>query len=213
MTTVRMPVRVRVEVTEDRVDDDLVWLVTDAVDAALGRAVDRALTVRLVGDAPDRPTASSTICFTGDPLPGRVAGALEESLLTSVDLAVARLSRRASVSGADEVASDVGEPLDEDRVVFGTAGDAYLVPYYDEYGGPISMRLQGLTPARGRPLARRRRDGCADSRTATRCGPRSYGAPVAHRRPRSPSSERRRTARVPSWRSSTWTAPACGWRV
>ena len=149
MTTVRMPVRVRVEVTEDRVDDDLVWLVTDAVDAALGRAVDRALTVRLVGDAPDRPTASSTICFTGDPLPGRVAGALEESLLTSVDLAVARLSRRASVSGADEVASDVGEPLDEDRVVFGTAGDAYLVPYYDEYGGPISMRLQGLPPDRG----------------------------------------------------------------
>ena len=34
MTTVRMPVRVRLEVTADRVDDELVWTVTDAVDAA-----------------------------------------------------------------------------------------------------------------------------------------------------------------------------------
>ncbi|WP_329476453.1 hypothetical protein OG555_32945 [Kribbella sp. NBC_01484] len=157
MTTVRMPVRVRVEVTEDRVDDDLVWLVTDAVDAALGRAVDRALTVRIVSEAKDCRAAPTAICFSGDPLPGRVAGALEESLLTSVDLAVARLSRRTTTAGDEPDESGEGEVRDDDRVQLGAAGDAYLVPYYDQNAAHISMRLDGLPRERDTSAGRRPR--------------------------------------------------------
>ena len=144
MTTVRMPVRVRLEVTADRVDDELVWTVTDAVDAALGRAVDRALTVRAVREAPAGPPVTAAISFSGDPLPDQVSGALERSLLTSIDLAAARLTRSTPVAGDEEVRSGAGEARDDDRVVFGEAGDAYRIPYYDRHADPIDVRLHGL---------------------------------------------------------------------
>jgi hypothetical protein len=152
VTTVRMPIRVRVEVVEDRVDDELVAMVTDAVDVALGRAVDRALTVRMISEAParwdaGRPPVCTTVSVSGDPLPGRVLHALEESLRTSVDLAAARLTRRTEVPDADQIAARASEVRDDDRVIVGAAGDAYQVPYYDRHGEQVSMRLQGLPPS------------------------------------------------------------------
>jgi hypothetical protein len=149
VTTVRVPVTVRVEVTEDRVDDELVALVTDAVDAALGRAVDRALAVRLVSEATDCRVVASSVSVSGDPVPGRVSGALEESLLTSVDLAAARLTRRTTGSEDVEVRSGQGERLDDDRLVVGAAGDAYQVPYYDHDGKTADVRLHGMPPDPG----------------------------------------------------------------
>lgn len=149
MTTVRMPVRVCLEVAEDRLDDGLVDLVTDAVDAALARAVDTAKTVRAVSDSRWRPSVWSEFSFTGDPLPDRVAGALEQALRTSVELAAARLDQRpaATDDGAPVPAqrSSQGEVRDDDRVLTDASGaDAYQVPYYDQNGNKVSMRLQGL---------------------------------------------------------------------
>ena len=150
MTTVRMPVRIRIEVAADRVGDGLVATVTDAVDAALGRAVDRALGLRVVSEAPERRAAPATVCFSGDPLPERIAGELEESLLLSVELAAARLLRRTPPSADDGAAygaaDGTGEPRDDDRVVLGVSGDAYRVPYYHQRGRTTDLRLQGLPP-------------------------------------------------------------------
>ena len=91
MTTVRMPVRVCLEVADDRLDEDLVHLVTSALDAALTRGVDRALTVRAISESRQRPEVCRSLSFTGDPLPDQVASALDAALRTGVDLAVARL--------------------------------------------------------------------------------------------------------------------------
>jgi hypothetical protein len=86
-----MPVRVCLEVVDDRLDEDLVHLVTSAVDAALTRGVDRALTVRAISESRQRPEVCRSLSFTGDPLPDQVAGALDAALRRGVDLAVARL--------------------------------------------------------------------------------------------------------------------------
>jgi hypothetical protein len=160
MTTVRMPVRVRVEVADDRVDDDLVRHVTSAVEAALGRATDRALTVHAVTRAHRSPREpSATVEFTGDPLPGNVHAALESSLLTTLDLAAARLSLgtdRARDTLTSQAAA-AGERLDDGRVVRDAGGGAgYRVPYYDRAGRSVDVRLHGLPAdpaATGQPLS------------------------------------------------------------
>lgn len=150
MTRVRMPVRVRVEVTPDQVGDGLVRLVTSAVDAGLGRAVDRALTVHAVTRCrAASPDPLTWVRFSGDALPADTAKALESSLLTSVRLAASRLSLGDTVLEA--ASRDAGEPLDDDRVVSDATGrDGYRVPYYDSAGGPVDVQLHGL-PAEPSP--------------------------------------------------------------
>jgi hypothetical protein len=149
MTTVRMPVRIRVEVAEDRVDERLVTYVCDAVDAAVSRAVTRAQGVRAIATArPSGREARATIRFTGDPLPRGIEDALETSLRTGLYVAGERLIRR--VGGppvTDEVIDTAGqgEQRDDDRVVLAAADNAaYQVPYYQGGGKPIAVRLDGL---------------------------------------------------------------------
>jgi hypothetical protein len=148
MTTVRMPVRIRIEVAEDRIDDRLVAYVCDAVDAAVSRAVTRAQSVQAIATGrPSGRKACPTVQFTGDPLPSGIADALETSLATGLYVAGERLIRRTGGPPAkDDVINTAGqgEPRDDDRVVLDDGGSAeYHVPYYDR-AGTLAVRLHGL---------------------------------------------------------------------
>ena len=150
MTTVRMPIRIRVEVAEDRADERLVRYVCDAVDVAVSRAVTRALAVRAIATArPSGREACTTIRFTGDPLPRGTADALETSLRTGLYVAGERLIRRVGGPPATDEVIDTagqGEPRDDDRVVFDAGDDAaYQVPHYRRGGKPMAVRLHGIS--------------------------------------------------------------------
>jgi hypothetical protein len=150
VTTVRMPVRVCLEVADDRVDKDLVHLVSDTVGTALTRAVDRALTVRAISESRQRPEVCCSVSFTGDALPDQVASALDAALRTGVDLAVARLVHAPLRDVEHPAPAGQGEQRDDDRVVLGVAGPAaYRVPYYDQFGHTVDVRLHGLTQSGG----------------------------------------------------------------
>lgn len=145
---VRMPVRIRVEVAADRVDDGLVTYVCDAVDAAVSRAVSRAQRVPMIATArPSGEDSRITVRFTGDPLPKGIADALETSLCTGLYVAGERLIRRVGgPPAADEVidTAEQSEPRDDDRVYVDDGGNAeYRVPYYNRGGKPIAVRMQG----------------------------------------------------------------------
>jgi hypothetical protein len=149
MTTVRMPVRIRIEVAEDRIDGRLVAYVCDAVDAAVSRAVTRAQSVRAIATGrPSGREACTTVRFTGDPLPRSIADALETSMCTGLYVAGERLIRRAGGPYTKDEVIDTagqGEPRDDDRVVFDDGGSAeYQVPYYDRGAKPMAVRLHGL---------------------------------------------------------------------
>jgi hypothetical protein len=154
VTTVRVPVRVRIEVTEERADAALIALITDAVDAALGRAVRHARTVDAVRAAAatgSRAEPAISVCLTGDPLPDAVAAGLERSLRLSASLAAARLTGPPTPRCDQMPVLVPGEPRDDDRVETDASGaDTYRVPYYDRAGDTVPMRLQGVskpTPA------------------------------------------------------------------
>jgi hypothetical protein len=152
MTMVRMPVRIRVEVAEDRVDERLVAYVCDAVDAAVSRTVTRAQAVHAIATArPSGREACTTIRFTGDPLPRAIEDALETSLRTGLYVAGAQLVRRVGGPPVTDELIDTagqGEPCDDDRVVLAADDNAtYQVPYYQGGGEPIDVHLHGLPRA------------------------------------------------------------------
>lgn len=166
MTSVRLPVHVRLELAEDRLDDpDLPELVAAAVGQASSRAVDRARGVHLVAAcrAGDRLQPSVSIRFRGDPLPERLTADLSAGIRANAAIAAARLSARPLTSTpltAPRDASGTGEPLDELRLVadrWDPDGDTYLVASYDDRGRPVPMRLHGRRrPAPGPPVSRLR---------------------------------------------------------
>ena len=153
MTTLRMPVRVRVDIVEDRLTDPtLVPLITETVDAAVGRAVDRARTVRILRERPPADESPRpTVRFTGDPLPARVAAELEASLLRVLARVPLRLGAGPDAGpGRVVVASEQAEGLDDDRVTVDEAGDdAYQVPFYDRGGDTLALPLRGRRRAGG----------------------------------------------------------------
>ncbi|NMO55177.1 hypothetical protein HH310_28830 [Actinoplanes sp. TBRC 11911] len=162
MTTVRVPVRVRLEVAADRVGDGLVALVGDAAGAALDRAVRRARTVHAVTRAPAsgrRPAI--TVRFTGDELPRGIAAAVEEALRGGIELAAERMTRSWAPAEHGRDRTEHAEPYDEDRFVVTSDGaTGYRVPYYDRGGAAVTVPLCDLTPdpvPEARPAQRLRR--------------------------------------------------------
>jgi hypothetical protein len=168
MTVVRVPVRVRLELTTDRVDDpDLPEAVATLAGAALGRAIDRARGVPMVrsaGRAGTEPVV--TVRLAGDQLPPGAVAALERPLRAAIAAAAARLLARPQAAGAPAPqrgrpgAPDGGEPLDPGRVVAApnrVAGEAYVLPSYADRGRPVAVELRrNLAPGSPRPQLLRR---------------------------------------------------------
>jgi hypothetical protein len=149
LTTVRVPVRVRLELAEDRVGDPrLATLVGEAVSSAAGRAMDRARGVQAVTQAAAGDTPSRfSIGFTGDALPQQVASALDATIRAALWEAAAGLrTPRGPRLEPVPAAARSGEERDEERVVPDPRhrdDDAYLVPSYDDRGAPVAVPLRG----------------------------------------------------------------------
>jgi hypothetical protein len=153
VTTVRLPVRVRLELAEDRTGDPRVaGLVGEAVSAAAQRAMDRARGMRAVGRATDDTRSRFSIGFTGDPLPQQVASGLEAAIRAALWEAAARLRAQPGTleTGPGRTVPGSGEERDEERVVpdpRNSDDDAYLIPSYDERGQPVAVPLRREGPA------------------------------------------------------------------
>jgi hypothetical protein len=151
VTTVRVPVRIRLELAEDRVGDPgLAGLVGSAVAAAAGRAIDRASGVQAVGRSASVDTPSRfSIRFAGRLLPPQVASGLEASIRAALCEAAAGL-RTWPGPAAAAAPADTGEERDDDKVIpdpRNSDDDAYLVPSYDQGGRPVAVPLLRQQPA------------------------------------------------------------------
>lgn len=92
MTTVRIPVRVRLELDPARPADHLAQLVRDATDRAASRAASRARDVPLVRDTAWHPgPPATTVGFTGDPLPQALEADLAAATQAGLQAAATRL--------------------------------------------------------------------------------------------------------------------------
>jgi hypothetical protein len=170
MTTVRIPVRVRLELDPARPLANLADLVRDATDRAACRAADRARTVPGVRDAGWHPgPPATTVGFTGDPLPQALAADLAAATQAGLQAATARL--RAPATGVQQPAgtASAGSPVPAPARLrsFATledAWDAVLGFYHGDPPGEVLViaRIGGVpiqavvtaNTATGRPQAR-----------------------------------------------------------
>ncbi|WP_410672484.1 hypothetical protein [Amycolatopsis sp. cmx-4-68] len=92
MTTVRLPVRIRLDLTGDPSDTHVLDVVREAAVAAAGRAADRVgHTGALDGAAWSGRAPDVSVRFSGDAVPAWAAAHLEATAHTAVQTAVARL--------------------------------------------------------------------------------------------------------------------------
>lgn len=92
MTTVRIPVRIRLDVDPARSPETLAGLLRDATEQATCRAAERARRVPAVRDATwDGGPPATTVRFTGDPLPPSLATGLAVATRTGLLAATTRL--------------------------------------------------------------------------------------------------------------------------
>jgi len=151
MTVVRLPVRIRLELAEDQLNDpDTAELISSAVDSATTRAVDRARAVRLVSEAAELAESGAapmvSVSYRGDVLPQWLASNVEASVRASAAVAAARLGTAPGYRPKLVTAGQQGELLDELSLVPDRnrpAADAYLVPSYDSRGRPVPVTLRG----------------------------------------------------------------------
>ncbi|MGW5714793.1 hypothetical protein ACWEVP_01400 [Amycolatopsis sp. NPDC003865] len=92
MTTVRIPVRIRLDVDPARSPEALAELVRDATERATCRAAERARGVPAVRDASwDGGPPATTVRFTGDPLPPPLATGLAVATRSGLHAAATRV--------------------------------------------------------------------------------------------------------------------------
>lgn len=109
MTTVRIPVRIRLDVDPARPAETLAGLLRDATEQATSRAAERARRVPAVRDGnwDDGPPAT-TVRFTGDPLPPALATGL--AVATRTGLHVATTGLQAATAGGPAAKAPVRSP-------------------------------------------------------------------------------------------------------
>jgi hypothetical protein len=165
VTTVRFPTRVRLDVTDDRLDDPAtIELILDAAGSALHRTTERAHGVHLVRSSRPDPMREPQVSvrFTGDQLPAATTRQLSEGLAAMARTEAARLLARPAnlpVAGQrPETAADTsgrGELYDRLRLVADwarTDGDYYLIPSYNGGGEPKKVPIEGQDPPAPGPV-------------------------------------------------------------
>ncbi|HEU5111252.1 MAG TPA: hypothetical protein VFT95_22150, partial [Micromonosporaceae bacterium] len=138
MTTVRVPVRIRLELPGDRFDAGLLDLVGAATGRASARAVDRAgRTVARTGAAWSGREPEVSVRFRGDPVPEWVAGHLE----THVRAAAVRAGRRLAAAAPASTMTVTPIVLTRQLSRFGTAEELYRALERYFAGEPVPPRL------------------------------------------------------------------------
>lgn len=159
---VRMPVRIRLDLDPGHGQDEILAPLTDALDAAVTRAADRALAVRMVAGRPLTGDPVVDVAWSGDRLPSTLTAPLERSVREVLDRAARRFAGSAGDAGA--AVARPQESLDEDRLdVLDDGADAYLVPFYDDDGNLVPLRLGD-----DRPTAAKKRGSRPPTRTVLR---------------------------------------------
>jgi hypothetical protein len=158
MTTVRMPMRIRVELDGDRLvgdqpDTRQLELVREAAGRAMARAVERARAEAAIGgSAWSGQPPEVTIHFRGDPVPAWVTTHLEASTRSVVHAAVKTLQVPPSASAASSSASGANPGMTVTPISMTTQLRQFST--VDELGGAIFAHYDGTPPARVLVVAR-----------------------------------------------------------
>lgn len=158
MTTVRMPMRIRVELDGDRLvgdqpDTRQLELVREAAGRAMARAVERARAEAAIGgSAWSGQPPDVTIHFGGDPVPAWVTTHLEASTRSVVHATVTTLQVPPSASAASSSAPGANPGMTVTPISMTTQLRQFNT--VDELGGAIFASYDGTPPPRLLVLAR-----------------------------------------------------------
>lgn len=153
MTTVRMPVRIRLELDPDQAHPGLAEVVRDATERAATRAATRAGRLPVLRDAiPSAGPGEVTVRFAGDPLPEWLAADLTAGVRAGLHAATTPL--RAAPATAPAAASTPRPPATRTRMrlrTFTSLGElwAAVLSHYD--GRPPARLLVIARDSEGSP--------------------------------------------------------------